>query len=146
MNRALTLIAENPAKGRGRAAAKALKEMGPHPEDGEPVVVLDGRFGPYVKHGKINASLPKGKAAADLEMAEAVELPGSASRQGRRRQGQRQGCSQAQGREQQGGQRQRRPAPGQGQAGAKSSGSGKAAAKAKPAKSSGSKATADGGS
>ncbi len=74
MNRALTLIAENPAKGRGRAAAKSLREMGAHPEDGEPVVVLDGRFGPYVKHGKINASLPKGKAPADLEMSEAVEL------------------------------------------------------------------------
>ncbi len=74
MNRALTLIAENPAKGPARTEAKALKELGPHPEDGEAVKVLDGRFGPYVKHGKINASLPKGKAADDLSMAEAVEL------------------------------------------------------------------------
>lgn len=74
MNRALTLIAEQPAKGRGRAEAKALKELGPHPEDGEPVRVLDGRFGAYVKHGKVNASLPKGKSADDLEMAEAVAL------------------------------------------------------------------------
>jgi DNA topoisomerase-1 len=74
MNRALTLIAENPAKGRARAESKPLRELGPHPDDGEPVVVLNGRFGPYVRHGKVNASLPKGKAPGDLEMSEAVAL------------------------------------------------------------------------
>jgi DNA topoisomerase I len=57
--------------------------MGPHPQDGEPVHVLAGRFGPYVKHGKINASLPKGKTPEELTLDEAVSLlAGRAERQG----------------------------------------------------------------
>jgi DNA topoisomerase-1 len=57
--------------------------MGPHPQDGEPVHVLAGRFGPYVKHGKINASLPKGKTPEELTLGEAVSLlAGRAERQG----------------------------------------------------------------
>ena len=149
MNRALTLIAENPAKGRGRAAAKALKEMGPHPEDGEPVVVLDGRFGPYVKHGKINASLPKGKAAADLEMAEAVELLAAraAKAGGGKAKGKAAAKPKAASSKAANGKATGTKAKAKAKPGAKSSGSGKAAAKAKPGtKSSGSKATADGGS
>jgi len=51
-----------------------LKDLGAHPEDGEPVKVLDGRFGPYVKHGKINASLPKGADPETLALDEAVEI------------------------------------------------------------------------
>ncbi|MEM8988048.1 MAG: type I DNA topoisomerase, partial [Pseudomonadota bacterium] len=61
VNRAVDLIAEkkaNPRAGRG-AAAKPLRELGAHPETGDPVNVMDGRYGPYIKHQKINATLPR---------------------------------------------------------------------------------------
>ena len=63
MNRAVALLNE-PAKGRRAAAPTApLRELGKHPADDEPIQLLPGRFGPYVKHGKLNASLPKGAVA-----------------------------------------------------------------------------------
>jgi len=75
LNRAVTLIAEKKAKGgaRGRGAA-ALKELGEHPEVGGPVTVHDGRYGPYVKHGKINATIPKGTDPMSVDLPKAVEL------------------------------------------------------------------------
>jgi DNA topoisomerase I len=59
---------------RQRAAPKELKALGPHPESGEPVRILDGRYGPYVTDGTTNASLPKGLASESLTMAQAQEL------------------------------------------------------------------------
>jgi len=50
------------------------KELGKHPEDGEPVMLLSGRYGPYVKHKKTNASLPKGESQDDITLERAVEL------------------------------------------------------------------------
>lgn len=44
---------------KGRGAATPLRELGPHPDDGELVALFEGRYGPYVKHGKINATIPK---------------------------------------------------------------------------------------
>jgi DNA topoisomerase-1 len=73
LDRALALLAQ-PKGGRRRAAPKVLRELGPHPEDGEPMQILDGRYGPYVKHGKTNASLPKDMAPEQLDVAGAVEL------------------------------------------------------------------------
>jgi len=73
LGRALELFAQ-PKGGRRRAAPKVLHELGPHPEDGEPMQILDGRYGPYVKHGKTNASLPKDLAPEQLDVAGAVEL------------------------------------------------------------------------
>ncbi len=76
MNRAVELITEkrlNPGRGRGQTA-KALKELGEHPEDGGPVNVMDGRYGPYVKFGKVNATLPKDVKPEDVTMEMAVEL------------------------------------------------------------------------
>lgn len=74
MNHAVELLADkraNPGR-RGAAAAKPLKELGEHPEEGGPVNVLDGRYGPYVKWGKVNATIPKEVAPADVTMEMAV--------------------------------------------------------------------------
>ncbi|MCK8465503.1 type I DNA topoisomerase [Aliiroseovarius sp. S1339] len=76
MNRAVEMLAEKRANpgGRGRAAAKPLKELGEHPENGGPVNVMDGRYGPYVKWEKVNATIPKDVEAADVTMEMAVAL------------------------------------------------------------------------
>lgn len=68
LDRALELIAEKEAKN------KPLRVIGQHPETQEPVEVWAGRYGPYVKHQKTNASLPKGRAPEAIEMAEALQL------------------------------------------------------------------------
>lgn len=72
INHAVTLLADN-LKKRG-AKAEPLKELGPHPEDGDPVNVMDGRYGPYVKHKRTNATIPKDKDPMSVTMEEAVEL------------------------------------------------------------------------
>jgi DNA topoisomerase I len=76
LNRAVDVLAEKRAGGgRGRgAAAGALKELGAHPEDGQPVRVMAGRFGPYVKHGSVNANIPRGADPAAMTLEEAVPL------------------------------------------------------------------------
>jgi DNA topoisomerase-1 len=76
LNRAVVLLAEKRAgKFAGRGAAVApLKDLGAHPETGEPVQVMAGRFGPYVKSGNINATLPKGTAPEDMTIEVAVPL------------------------------------------------------------------------
>jgi DNA topoisomerase I len=72
--RALELLAQ-PKQTRGRRAAPApLKELGPHPADQQPVAVYDGQYGPYVKHGKVSASIPKGNDPGAVTLAEAVDL------------------------------------------------------------------------
>lgn len=75
MNRAVEVLAQKAARRGGRgAAAKPLKELGDHPESGGPVNVMDGRYGPYVKWDKINATLPKGIEPDQVTMEMAVEL------------------------------------------------------------------------
>jgi DNA topoisomerase I len=78
INRAVVLLAEKAAgggKGRWqRAAPTVLKELGEHPSEGGKVQVLSGRYGPYVKHGDVNATLPRAKDPAALTMDEAVQL------------------------------------------------------------------------
>ncbi|MBV2361663.1 type I DNA topoisomerase [Thalassococcus sp. CAU 1522] len=76
MNRAVELLAEKRANpgGRGRAAAKALKELGEHPENGGAVNVMEGRYGPYVKWDKVNATLPKDVDPGAVTMDMAVAL------------------------------------------------------------------------
>jgi DNA topoisomerase-1 len=74
LNRAVTVLADKRAGGRGRTEATALKELGAHPKDGAPVRVLSGRYGPYVKHGAVNANVPKGADPAALTLEEAVQL------------------------------------------------------------------------
>lgn len=75
INRAVTVIAEKAASGgRGRSAPAALKTLGEHPDEGGPITVHSGRYGPYVKHGKINATIPKGTEPDAVTMEQAVEL------------------------------------------------------------------------
>ncbi len=74
MNRAVTLIAEKAAKGpgKGRAAAEPLKDLGEH--NGEKVVILKGRYGPYIKFAGKNVTLPKDKAPEEFTLADAIPL------------------------------------------------------------------------
>ncbi|GAB5457509.1 MAG: type I DNA topoisomerase [Henriciella sp.] len=76
LNRAVALIADKRAnpRGRGRAAAKPLRELGKHPADDEVINVFEGRYGPYVKHGKTNATLPKDIAPDAVTLEQAIEL------------------------------------------------------------------------
>ena len=76
MNRAMEELAKKAARGGGRtrAAATPLKELGEHPTEGGPVNVMDGRYGPYIKFGKINATLPKDVEPGDVTMDMAVAL------------------------------------------------------------------------
>ena len=75
MNRAVEELAKKLASRGGRGAAvKPLKELGEHPENGGPVNVMDGRYGPYVKWEKVNATLPKGVEPDDVTMDVAVQL------------------------------------------------------------------------
>ncbi|MBW3571860.1 MAG: type I DNA topoisomerase [Gemmatimonadetes bacterium] len=72
--RALELISQ-PKAGRGqRAAVEPLRTLGAHPKDGEPVNLYEGRYGPYVKHGGVNASLPKGVGPDEVTLEQAVTL------------------------------------------------------------------------
>ncbi|KUF08783.1 type I DNA topoisomerase [Pseudoponticoccus marisrubri] len=74
MNRAVELLAHKRANpGRGRQAAKALRELGQHP-DGGAVNVMEGRYGPYVKWEKVNATLPDGMEPDKITLDEAVKL------------------------------------------------------------------------
>ena len=75
LNRAVTLLAEKAARGpRGRRGPPAGKILGDHPELGGPVTVHEGRYGPYVKHGKINATIPSTSDPGNVSLEEAVDL------------------------------------------------------------------------
>lgn len=73
LNHAVTVLAED-KKSKRPAKAEALREVGLHPADNAPVKVMSGRYGPYVTHGGINATLPKGKTPEDITLDEAVAL------------------------------------------------------------------------
>jgi DNA topoisomerase-1 len=76
INRAVSLLAEKKAGGgpRARAAPAALKSLGEHPAEGGAITVRDGRYGAYVNHGKVNATLPKGMDPASVTLEQAVSL------------------------------------------------------------------------
>lgn len=73
LNRAVALLAEKKTRG-GRNTSKALRELGEHPDEGGKVSVMDGRYGPYVKHGKTNASIPSSMEPDTITLENAVEL------------------------------------------------------------------------
>ena len=74
INRAVDIIAEKKLRGFQRPKAGALKDLGAHPSGGGNVQVMKGKYGPYVKFGKVNATLPKDKDPEQLTMDEAVAL------------------------------------------------------------------------
>ncbi len=85
LNRAVSVLAEKRAGGgggRGRATPKALKTLGDHPTAGGPITVRDGKYGPYVNHGKINATLPKDVKPEDVTMDIALELLAAKAKKG----------------------------------------------------------------
>jgi DNA topoisomerase-1 len=59
---------------RRKSAPVALKELGPHPEDQAPVQIFEGRYGPYVKHGSVNATLPKETDPGSVTIEQALQL------------------------------------------------------------------------
>ncbi len=76
LERALELLSE-PKKGRSSTNSKskaALRELGTHPEDGETINIYDGPYGPYIKHGKTNVSIPEGQTVEDVTLAAALNL------------------------------------------------------------------------
>ena len=75
LDEALALLAEPKRRGRGAATvAPPLKELGSDPVSGKPIVLREGRFGPYVTDGETNASLRKGDTQAEVTNERAVEL------------------------------------------------------------------------
>ncbi len=74
MNRAMEVLAQKAAsRGRGTVAVVALRDLGAHP-DGGPVQVMPGKYGPYVKWGKVNATLPKELTPETVTLEEALAL------------------------------------------------------------------------
>ncbi|HKY16216.1 MAG TPA: type I DNA topoisomerase, partial [Microthrixaceae bacterium] len=67
-------IFAQPKTRRGQVAKPPLADLGPDPDSGRPVVVKEGRFGPYVTDGETNASLRRGDIPTDLTMERAMEL------------------------------------------------------------------------
>jgi DNA topoisomerase-1 len=72
-NRAISLLAEKKS-GRGRATPSALKNLGDHPTEGGVITVRSGRYGPYVNHGKVNATLPRNMNPEGVTLEQALEL------------------------------------------------------------------------
>ena len=61
------------ATAKPRGPAPPLKELGKHPDDGEPVGIYEGRYGMYVKHGKVNATIPKEREIDSVTLEEALD-------------------------------------------------------------------------
>ncbi|MEC8022339.1 MAG: topoisomerase C-terminal repeat-containing protein, partial [Myxococcota bacterium] len=70
--RAMELLAQE--KRTSRRGGTQLRDLGEHPEKGGSVILMDGRYGPYVTHDKVNATLPKGSSPDVVTLEEAIEL------------------------------------------------------------------------
>jgi DNA topoisomerase-1 len=74
MNRAVEVLAQKASRGRGTSAPAApIKSLGPHPDGGE-IQVMPGRYGPYVKWEKVNATIPKDTQPEDVTLEQALEM------------------------------------------------------------------------
>src|SRR5271166_2927046 len=74
LEEALKIYAEPKRRGRQSASAPPLRELGTDPASGKPMVIKDGRFGPYVTDGETNASLRKGDDVMSITDERAAEL------------------------------------------------------------------------
>lgn len=74
VNRAVVVIAEGKDKKGKRGGGAPAKSLGAHPDDEKDVTVRDGRYGPYVQHGSIRATLPRDKDKDAITLEEALEL------------------------------------------------------------------------
>ena len=74
LNVTLPVAVEMLSRSKTRAAPTPLKELGEHPEDKKPVQIFEGRYGPYVKHGKTNATIPKERDPQDVTLDQALDL------------------------------------------------------------------------
>jgi DNA topoisomerase-1 len=79
LDRAVALLKE-PKQFNARGA---LKVLGKHPADNQPVALYSGRYGPYVKHGKVNATLPDKDAIGTITLEEAIELLAARAKKGK---------------------------------------------------------------
>jgi DNA topoisomerase-1 len=70
---ALALYAQ-PKQRRGQRSAPPLRELGPDPATGAPVVIRDGRFGSYITDGEVNVTVPKGETVEGISLDRAAEL------------------------------------------------------------------------
>ncbi|HLJ12468.1 MAG TPA: DNA topoisomerase, partial [Planctomycetaceae bacterium] len=70
----LTAAVELLKQARQRRGATPIKELGAHPDDSQPVQVFSGKYGPYVKHGKLNATIPKETPIEEVTLAQALAL------------------------------------------------------------------------
>ena len=72
--RALALINAAPDRKRNSSTRTVLKELGAHPDDGDPIRVLDGRYGPYVNHKRTNATVPKEGDPQSITLEQALQM------------------------------------------------------------------------
>lgn len=70
INRAVTILAES----KKPATSEPLRSLGKHPEDGSELQIFSGRYGPYIKYGKVNASLPRDAEVESFTLEEALAL------------------------------------------------------------------------
>ena len=73
MNRAVEVLAQKAQRGGRASAPAALRELGDHPDGGK-IEVMSGRYGPYVKWEKVNATLPKEVESETVTLEQALEL------------------------------------------------------------------------
>ena len=77
VNRAVVVLADKAVReSRARGPKRVLRELGAHPDDGAPVWLKTGHYGPFVAHRHRYASLPKEVSAESLTLEQALELLG----------------------------------------------------------------------
>ncbi|HEY5608836.1 MAG TPA: type I DNA topoisomerase [Alphaproteobacteria bacterium] len=74
LNRAVVVLAEKAQRKGSGGRMAALRNLGPHPADNQSVTVHSGKYGPYVKHGKLNATIPSDKTPEAIMLEEAIAL------------------------------------------------------------------------